>query len=186
MRSRKTALFISFLLAALLVCLPNARAASIGYMDVEGETQGRIEGSCTRQQKEGMIEVYSFGHSVDSPRDAASGLPTGKRRHAPFEILKEVDKSSPLLYHALCSNEKLTSVSIKFYRTTHEGAEELYFTVTLENAVIAKIAPSASSFPKETTGLRLMEIISFVYQRIRWTWVDGGIESQDDWEAPTA
>jgi hypothetical protein len=33
--------------------------------------------------------------SVVSPRDAASGLPTGKRMHKPFVITKELDKSSP-------------------------------------------------------------------------------------------
>lgn len=34
---------------------------------------------------------------VVSPRDAASGLPTGKRQHAPVIIRKELDKSTPLL-----------------------------------------------------------------------------------------
>ena len=35
--------------------------------------------------------------SVISPRDAASGLPTGKRMHKPFVITKELDKASPML-----------------------------------------------------------------------------------------
>ncbi len=34
-------------------------------------------------------------HEIVSPRDAASGLPTGKRMHKPFVITKELDKSSP-------------------------------------------------------------------------------------------
>jgi type VI secretion system secreted protein Hcp len=29
-----------------------------------------------------------------------------------------------------------------------------------------------------------LETISFTYQKIEWTWVDGGITAQDDWEAP--
>ena len=33
-----------------------------------------------------------------SPRDPASGLPTGKRMHKPFVITKELDKATPLLY----------------------------------------------------------------------------------------
>lgn len=36
-------------------------------------------------------------NDVVSPRDAASGLPTGKRQHKPIRIVKEIDKSSPLL-----------------------------------------------------------------------------------------
>jgi hypothetical protein len=38
-----------------------------------------------------------FNQSIVSPRDAASGLPTGKRMHKPYVITKEYDKSSPIL-----------------------------------------------------------------------------------------
>jgi hypothetical protein len=38
-----------------------------------------------------------FNQAIVSPRDAASGLPTGKRQHKPFVITKELDKSSPTL-----------------------------------------------------------------------------------------
>ena len=39
--------------------------------------------------------VINFEQEVVSPRDAASGLPTGKRMHKPFVITKELDRSSP-------------------------------------------------------------------------------------------
>lgn len=45
------------------------------------------DGSCT----------ISFEQGIVSPRDAASGLPTGKRQHKPFVITSELDKSSPVL-----------------------------------------------------------------------------------------
>jgi len=35
--------------------------------------------------------------SIVSPRDAASGLPTGKRMHKPFVITKELDASSVVI-----------------------------------------------------------------------------------------
>lgn len=41
--------------------------------------------------------VISFEQEIVSPRDAASGLPTGKRMHKPFVITKELDKSSPVM-----------------------------------------------------------------------------------------
>lgn len=41
--------------------------------------------------------------NVVSPKDAASGLPTGKRQHKPMTISKELDKSSPKLAQA-CRN----------------------------------------------------------------------------------
>jgi hypothetical protein len=38
------------------------------------------------------------GLEIVSPRDSASGLPTGKRQHKPLTITKELDRSSPLLF----------------------------------------------------------------------------------------
>lgn len=45
------------------------------------------DGTCT----------INFNQEIVSPRDAASGLPTGKRMHKPFVITMELDKSSALL-----------------------------------------------------------------------------------------
>ena len=36
----------------------------------------------------------TFEQEILSPRDAASGLPTGKRQHKPFTIITELDQSS--------------------------------------------------------------------------------------------
>ena len=58
-------------------------------MDSPSACVGKIrcaDGSCS----------ISFDQEVVSPRDAASGLPTGKRMHKPFVITKELDKSSPM------------------------------------------------------------------------------------------
>ena len=40
-------------------------------------------------------EVIDASLDATAPRDASSGLPTGKRMHAPFVIVKTLDKSSP-------------------------------------------------------------------------------------------
>ena len=44
-----------------------------------------------------------------APRDAASGLATGRRMHKPFTITKEVDKASPLLMKACASGPAFSS-----------------------------------------------------------------------------
>ncbi|MDD2306515.1 MAG: type VI secretion system tube protein Hcp [Prolixibacteraceae bacterium] len=57
-------------------------------IDSPGTCVGKIrcaDGSC----------IISFEQDIVSPRDAASGLPTGKRMHKPFVITKELDRSSP-------------------------------------------------------------------------------------------
>jgi hypothetical protein len=58
-----------------------------------------------------VLERSSVASSdVIKPRDAASGLPTGKRQHKPFTITKRIDKSSPTLYEL---KQPATSVTIK-------------------------------------------------------------------------
>lgn len=54
----------------------------------------------------------SFDQEIVSPRDAASGLPTGKRMHKPFVITKELDKSSPVLMRESPTKQSTGKVSI--------------------------------------------------------------------------
>jgi type VI secretion system secreted protein Hcp len=186
MRVQKLFLGVVVLGVALLFGSHCGWAALPAYVEIVGAIQGEILGSCTIEGREGNIVAYSFGHNIISPRDAASGLPTGKRQHSPLKILKEIDKSSPLLYQALVRNENLTRVKLKFYRISDKtGLEELYFTIELLNASISSITPSfPTAFLSQNDSYRHMETIAFCYQKITWTWVDGGITAHDDWEAP--
>ncbi len=159
--------------------LPKAsrvEGADFVHMSLTGTTQGEIRGSCVFKGREGTIVVEEFVHDLVSPRDAASGLPTGKRQHKPITITKCVDKATPLLYNVLVNNENLTTVTFRFYRTAGDGGVEQYYTVELVNAAIAGI---------ESAG-RDTEKVSFVYQKITWTWEDGGITAEDDWESPVS
>ena len=63
------------------------------YLKLKGQKQGEIKGSVTQKGREDKIMVIAVSHEIISPRDPASGLPTGKRMHKPFVITKELDKS---------------------------------------------------------------------------------------------
>ena len=184
MKSRK--IFIALLAGAVFILLSvTTWAASPAFMELEGEQQGNIEGSSNIQGREGAIIVYAFGHNINIPREVTSGLPTGKRVHAPFKILKEFDKSSPKLYQALCSGEQMKNVTIKWYRTDPSGQEEHYFTIVLEDALIVNISPSMpTTFLQANEAYRHMETVSFVYQKIKWTWEPDNVESEDSWTVP--
>jgi len=59
------------------------------------ENAGQMKAKPAAQKKakkqtktKGKMEVYGFSHEVVSPRDAASGLPTGKRQHKPVRMSK--------------------------------------------------------------------------------------------------
>jgi len=155
------------------------------YLKLAGQKQGDIKGGVTQKGREGNILVMAFNHGITTPRDAATGLPTGKRMHRPFVITKEIDKSSPLLYSALVNNENLTTWELSCFGAKTNGAEIKTYTVSLTNATIASIISTMlnNKIP-ENVKMPLMEEISFAYQKITWTWIDGNIQSSDDWESP--
>jgi type VI secretion system secreted protein Hcp len=117
----------------------------------------------------GPMILNGMSHEIVSPRDAASGLPTGKRQHKPLTITKEIDKSTPLLMRAIFTNETLPAVELTLDRAdgTHIA------TVKLTNAQVADHLQQGST-----------ETVSFTYQKITWTWIDGGISATDDWNSP--
>jgi type VI secretion system secreted protein Hcp len=157
------------------------------YLDITGETQGKVAGSCTQAGREDKMEIYGWHHEVISPRDAASGLPTGKRQHKPFVVTKAIDKATPLLLNVLVNNENITEWRLDCWRPSRSGKEEQYYTVELVNASIASIqAEMLNNKYPENMKHEVREHISFTYQKIIWTWQDGGITAEDDWETPVA
>jgi type VI secretion system secreted protein Hcp len=155
------------------------------YLTIVAERQGPIRGSVTQKGREGKSLVFAASHEIVSPRDPASGRPTGKRAHKPFVCTKEIDRSSPLLYEILCTNENIREATIDFWASTPMGLEKLRYTVRLVNANISSIAfKMANVRSPKLARLPEYEEVSFTYQRIEWTWNEGGISASDDWEAP--
>jgi len=141
------------------------------HMIVEGANQGEFQGSCTAEGREGTIALVGYAHHVYVPRDPQSGQTTGTRRHNDLFVSKYIDRSSPLLFRALCTGENLIRVTIRFYRTDLAGAIEHYYTIELDNAKIMAMQPSFPNF----------ESLSFVYERIKLTHEPSGTESEDSW-----
>ena len=162
------------------------------YLKLKGQKSGEIKGSVTQKGRENKIMVIAVSHEIISPRDAASGLPTGKRMHKPFVITKELDKSSPILYQVLCTNENVSEWELEFWTPqikagTGVGSEVQHYSVKLTNANIASIAfRMANNKHPDLMKFAEYEEIAFTYQKIDWTWNDGGVSADDDWEAPQA
>jgi type VI secretion system secreted protein Hcp len=155
------------------------------HLTFHGEKQGKIEGSCDMQGQENTVLVHWMSHSIIIPHSPTDGLATGKRFHGPLSIIKEYDQSSPKLYQALCTGEHMKDVMIKWYRISKQGTEEHYFTHTLEDAIVVAIKPfMPTTLLAENETYRHMEMVSFTYKKIRWTWEPDGIEAEDSWTVP--
>ncbi len=154
-----------------------------GNLIITGEEQGLIEGSCELDEREGTILVQAFDHVVEIPTDSR-GVASGTRVHRAMSITKEIDKSTPMLYQALCTNEMLTEVILNWYRLDGTGEYELYYSVTMANAFITKIRPWVPNvLDRSNETLKHMEDISITYEKIIWTWEPDGIEYEDAWGA---
>jgi len=160
------------------------------YLKLKGAKQGDIKGSVIQKGREDKIMVIAVSHEIVSPRDQASGLPTGKRMHKPFVITKELDKSSPLLYNVLTNNENIPDWELQFWTpqikaATGMGSEVQHYTVKLYNANIASISfRMANNKHPELMKFAEYEEVAFTYEKIEWTWTDGGITAMDDWLSP--
>ena len=152
---------------------------------VVGMNQGKIDGSCAIKGREGTIQVQAFDYSVELPKNPQTGLPTGRRVHNPITIVKEIDKSSPKLFQALCSGEQMSKVTIDWYRIDPQGKEEKYFTTELENATIVSMKTwMPNVLRSEDKHMGHMEDVSFAFEKITQTWTNGGISGEDSWGNP--
>jgi len=182
------------------------RSASI-FVKIKGQKQGVFKGDVTKDAKgidTDSIGVYSFEYGIDSPRDAATGLPSGKRQHHPVTIVKRAGPSTINLMTAVSTNETIADVTLSFMKPDGSGKLTKFLTVELTNALISSYNLTSSeetegtggstersggqiagaSASQSTTEARL-ERISFVFQKIEVTWVDGGLTYSDDWSAFT-
>ena len=142
------------------------------YMTVEGATQGNITQGASTEDSVG--NVWQEDHQ-----------PTGQRSHKPVTVTKVFDKSSPLLYNALCRGELLPKVEIKWYRTSAAGTQEHYFTISLIDAVCVDIQgymPNCQD--PDNAAFTHLEDVSFSYRSIEWTHEVASTTGSDDWRAP--
>ena len=163
------------------------------YISITGEKQGLMTagnfteasvGNIYQEGHEDEALVEAFEHQITLPRDPQSGQPTGQRVHKPLKITKVMDKSSPLLFRALASGERLPMVEMKFYRTSAAGAMEHYYTIALEDAIIVDIVdympncqdPGMSHFTH-------LEDVYMTYRKVIKTHEIASTSESDDWRA---
>ena len=157
---------------------------SIG--DIKGPVRDRDA------KKNGSIALLAVDHHIVSPRDASTGLASGKRRHLPMTIVKEPDETSPLFYKLIATNGLIPSIDLIFFGDdirfglTSKLEINLY-TITLTSAFVSEILLSSQSGDESQDQSRIgvTERISFVYDQIRWKWNDPGVETSDAFSSPT-
>lgn len=161
--------------------------ASMGYLTLEGQTQGKIEGSCQQKGREKSIEVFALEHEILIPKDPQTGQPTGSRQHQPLCIVKPLDNASPKIMQAVASGEQMKTFEMKFFRINEKGQEEHYYTIKLEKAIVVNRKTSKKNIKiDEFKNLTDLEEVCFTYEKIVETYEVDGVEGEDNWKEPKA
>ena len=147
------------------------------YMWLKDDGAADIKGSSDVRDREGSIEVTGFGHSLHIPTDGNTGKLTGTRIHGSMNIEKVFDSSSPYLYKAVATGQRLHSAEIRWYQINDAGQEVEYFNMLLEGVRIVSVCPSMVNAEK----INHMENVSMRYERITWKYCDGNVQFTDAW-----
>jgi type VI secretion system secreted protein Hcp len=144
------------------------------YLTIVGEKQGLISsgastegsiGNSWQRGREDQILVQAVSHGVS----VKNGQTDGRRMHRPLTITKVLDKSSALIYAAMCSGEALKTCRLDWYRTASNGGLEHFYTMELEDAVFINAElimphcqdPVAQSYTQ-------MERVQIAYRTVTW------------------
>jgi len=184
---------IAVLVLFVLACVAQAAEPTkvVAYVHVTGQKSGVWKGEVIQKPVEGTIPAYAVNFEAVSPRDAATGLPTGRRQYRPLVIVTDMNRTSPLFFNALATNENLTQVKIDFYhpdtRVGTAGAMVLYQTITLTNANVSDVHWHTGTGEGGNTASsgRQYEDVSFTFQKITIQNYEGNTAATDDWSART-
>jgi type VI secretion system secreted protein Hcp len=111
------------------------------YASFKGSKQGTFHGNGKDPRGKDWFLLESVHCGITAPWDVASGAVTGKRQHKPIVITREVDTTSPLLFHWCTNKESFSSIIIEIVAAEGNGWEHTTHTITLTNALITAIAP---------------------------------------------
>ncbi|WP_077245057.1 Hcp family type VI secretion system effector [Dickeya dadantii] len=137
------------------------------YLTLEGNQQGLISSGCStfdsignRYQKghEDQIQVLGLNHTITREENIA---------HHPIQLIKPIDKSSPLLGVSVTSNESLTATFF-FYRTNLAGQLEVFYELKLTDARIVEVSATYPHSLNDSDSLPY-EVIMLRYNTIEWT-----------------
>jgi len=163
------------------------------YLKLESDTTGKIRGPVRDRDsdKDGSISLLAVEHGIVSPRDAATGLATGKRQHQAITLTKETDNTSPLFYQFISRNELIKTAEILFFGHVSTGLsagrEAIQYKITLRKASVSRVelVGHTDAANQAIDRFPLREKISLVYDSIHWEWINPNAAAEDFFKSTT-
>lgn len=141
---------------------------TVGGVELEGSS------IATTLDREGTIPCLSYYDGLK----LADGLERTTTRHAfePIVCTKVLDQTSPRLWQALQSGERVTG-EFRFFQNDGRGVERHFYTVSIEDAAVASINTISTNGPDPfAPAARIFEEVTFIYRSIVRTFEATGAE----------
>lgn len=130
-----------------------------------------IPGESTDDKHKDWIEVLSFSHGLSQPTSgsvSSGGGRTSERcEHAPYSIVKALDKASPKIALSCCNGNHISEIKIELCRAG--GDKQKYMEYKMSDVIVSSVRPGGSSQGGETLPL---EEVAFSYGKIEWTYTE--------------
>lgn len=121
-----------------------------------------IEGESTAKKHEGEIEVLSFSWNVSntSTGGGGGGGGAGKAVRSDFNIVKHVDKASPLLMVAVCTGRHFDDALFTVEQPRGGKAAEAFLKIKLSEVLISsyQTGGGGNDVPTDQVSLNFAEI----------------------------
>jgi type VI secretion system secreted protein Hcp len=152
-----------------------ALAGEISFKsDVHGELEGPNENKSS--------SVWEFSHEVYLPHEGEENRIQGARRIMPIEIIKRIDRITPLLYQIVCEGTICSEIKLTLFNIEEAtGFETAYFNYLLENARIISVKSwMPPLYNIETVTMPNLEKVKILARKVTWEYRDGGISYTDE------
>jgi len=161
-------------------------------LEMKLKTQGLVVGDSVA--KHGALDFskgamcHAFTYEVKSQFDAGSAQLVGRRVHTPVTIVREVDKASPLIWSALCSNETYVTAKLSFVRPDNAGKLALYHSILLETGAVVRYHTFHGILPGSNDGIEQvhtneLEEFDLVFQKVTYSNDANSKSGIDNWQS---
>lgn len=171
---------LQILLSAIALLLFSTLSAQKVYMKVTSSKSGVIKDQNMPAQMADKIELTGYSFDASSPV-SGTGAASGRQTHSPLIIFKNSNQSSIQLLAAQSKGEILSKVVLEIWKVNPQGKETMEQTIELSNAMITFFRQGFDNNPAPGGNKGPTDEIRFAYQKITYTYVNGGITAEDNW-----
>src|SRR5688572_758013 len=111
----------------------------LGFAKVDG-----IEGDSKKKGFEKQIELLRFKHRIEQPVSVSpsgrGALTVAQSQHQAFEIVKEMDKSTPKIMQHASNGKHIAKVEVTLCRQAGDDAIP-YMKIEFEDVIVARYEP---------------------------------------------